>query len=96
MKHDGAILSLLVLKSNEIQEENSNQILYFDKDYTFEETMENSNYVTNGQPTPHLKKRLRSQLVDGQHVAWACKNAKKKVGYLNLFITPSLLIDVLM
>jgi hypothetical protein len=79
MKHDGAIFSLLVLKPNEIQEENSNQVLYFDKDYTFEETIENSNYVTNGQPTPHFKKRLRSQLVDGQHVVWTCKDAKKKL-----------------
>jgi hypothetical protein len=41
--------------------------------------MENSNYVNNGHPTPHFVERFRWQLVDGQHVAWACKDAKKKL-----------------
>jgi hypothetical protein len=65
IKHDEAIFSPLVLKSIGNQEENSNQILYFYKDYTFEQTRENSNYVTNGQPIPHYLERLKWQPVDG-------------------------------
>jgi hypothetical protein len=68
IKHDGAIFSPLLLKPIGIQEDNSNKILYFDNDYTFEQTMENPNYVTDGQPIPHFLERLKWQLVDGQHV----------------------------
>jgi hypothetical protein len=58
IKHDGAIFSLVVLKPIGIQEKNSNQILYFDEDYTFEQTIENSNYVINDQPTSHFFRKI--------------------------------------
>jgi hypothetical protein len=84
IKYNGAIFSPLVLKSIGIQEENSNKILYFYKNYTFEQTMENLNYVTDGQPKPDFSKRLRWQPMDGQHVVWTCKNAKKKLEKINI------------
>jgi hypothetical protein len=59
IKYDGAISSPLVLKSIGIQEEDSNQILYFDKNYTFKQTMKNPNYATDGQSILHFFERLR-------------------------------------
>jgi hypothetical protein len=96
IKYDGAIFSLLVLKSIGIQEEDSNQI---EKNYSFKQTMKNPNYAIDGQSIPHFFERLRWQLVDGQHVIWACKNAKTKLEkmiFLNLFMIPSLLKDMVM
>jgi hypothetical protein len=68
IKPDEAIFSLLILKFIKIQEKNSNQILYFDKDCILKPTMVNPNNVIHGQPIPHFLERLKWQHVDGQHV----------------------------
>jgi hypothetical protein len=47
-KHDGAIFLQLILNSIGVQMENSNLILYFNKDYTLEQKIENLNYIIDG------------------------------------------------
>jgi hypothetical protein len=78
LKYDETILSPLILKPIGIKKENLNQNLYFDKDYTLEQIMEYSNYVIDGQPTPHSLKRLRWQLVDGNMLYGHVKMQKRK------------------
>jgi hypothetical protein len=59
IKHNGAFFLPLIPKSIGIHEKPSNQILYFDKEDAFEQTMEISNYIFGGQLTPYFLKRLK-------------------------------------
>jgi hypothetical protein len=80
IKHDGVIFSPLGIESIGMQEKNSNQILYFDNDYTFEQTMENPNYVTNAQPMPHFFIKIEVATCGWLTCCVGMQRCKKEVG----------------
>ena len=68
------------LASEKRDEKNSNQILYFDNDYTFEQTMENPYYVTNAQPMPHFFIKIEVATCGWLTCCVGMQRCKKEVG----------------